>query len=129
MGGVVIGDPVAEGGRPLAGGHPLGGREEILDPDRDAAERPRVAGADGIRLGQGALRAQSHEGVQPGVQAVDRGKRHLDQLSGRELAPSHQRSLLHRAQMEDVVARHAQNLPAIAVAAGWGPLAAIPRGT
>ena len=44
---VVVGDPVAEGGTdPCVVGSPSVGGEQVLDADRHAAQRPRVAGAD-----------------------------------------------------------------------------------
>ena len=45
MGAVVVGDPVAEGRASLRRRNPLGGGEQVLDPDRDPAERARIAWA------------------------------------------------------------------------------------
>ena len=72
MGAVVVGDPVAEGRASLRGRNPLGRRQQILDPDRDPAERARIARAYGVRLGQGTLGAHEDERVQDGVHALDR---------------------------------------------------------
>ena len=44
--GVVVRDPVAEGGAAVGHRQALGRREQVLDPDRHAAQRPRVAGPD-----------------------------------------------------------------------------------
>ena len=99
MRGVVVGHPVAEGGLPSRGRNALGGREQVLDADRHAAERPRVAGANGVRLGQRALGAERDERVQLGVQPLDRGERRLDQLARRDLAGADERGLLDGAQL------------------------------
>ena len=64
MGAVVVGHPVAEGRASLRGRNPLGGGEQVLDADRDPAERARIAWAYGVRLGQGALGAHEDERVQ-----------------------------------------------------------------
>jgi hypothetical protein len=65
--------------------------EEVLDPDRHAADRPRVAGPD--LCGRASpLAAHGHERVQLG--APDRRQRRLDQLARRHLARTNRRRLL-----------------------------------
>ena len=77
----MVGDPVAEREAALGGREPLGGRQQVLDPDGNAAQWPWIARAHTVRLLQRALGAESHEGVQHGVEALDRLQRRPDELA------------------------------------------------
>ena len=109
---VVVGDPVAERGAALRRRKAFGRRQQILDPDRDAAEGSCVARLHRVGLGERALRAQRDEGVQARVQPLDRRERRLDELACGHLAGTHGCRLVESAQPEEVVGRRhgAENL-------------------
>ena len=102
MGAVVVGDPVAERGASLRRRHPLGRREQVLHPDRDAAERPRVSRAHAVGLREGAVSEHGDERVHGRVVALDRLERRLDELARRDLARTDERRLLDRGEREHV---------------------------
>ena len=73
---------------PIVGAHALGQRNQVLDRDRNAGQRPVVAGLDRIRLGERTLLAERHERVQLAVQALDRLVGGLHQLARADTSPS-----------------------------------------
>ena len=98
----MVGDPVAEGGAALGRREALSGRQQVLDADGHAAQWPRIAGADGVRLGERPLAAHEDERGQLGVQAVDRIQRGLHELTRRHPARPHQGGLVDSTEVENI---------------------------
>jgi hypothetical protein len=69
---VVVGNPVLEGAAAVRGHEPFGLEAEVLHPNRHSRERPRVSGANRVRLGQRALGTEGDERVQLGIEPLDR---------------------------------------------------------
>ena len=80
VGGVVVGDPVAERRAAVRSREPIGGAEQILDGERHAAERSLVTRAHRVGLGQRTLRAANGERVDRRIEALDRLERGPHQL-------------------------------------------------
>ena len=85
---VVVGHPVAECRASLGGRHALGGGEQVLDADRDSAQRPWVAGAHAVGLGQRALSAERDERVQRRVRAARSPAATASTSSRAEISPA-----------------------------------------
>ena len=72
MGTVVVGDPVAERIAALRRGYARRRREQILDPDRNAAQGALIAGTNGVGFDERLFEAEGHKRVQPRVVTFDR---------------------------------------------------------
>ena len=87
-----------------------GGRERVLDRDRQALERAAVAGLQppvgGRRLGAGALGGERDDRVQPRVDAVDVGEVQIHQLRGRDLPCTEEAEEAGRGGEEQSVVEH-----------------------
>ena len=62
----------------------------VLDRDRHAGERPRVAGRDLAGGGQRAVAVDVDERLQPAVELLDAPHRGLRELAGAHSAPAHE---------------------------------------
>ena len=101
----------------LAGRQALGGGEQVLDADRHAAERARVARRERRRPRPSARSAQTRdERVQLRVRgARSRASEAVDELARRDLAGADERRLLDGAQPQDVVVGHCHRLLVVQV--------------
>ena len=99
---VIVGrDPVPE--EAGAAGHPPPGHgAAVLDRDRDAGERPRVTGADGLRGRERLVGVDVDERVDLRVKLLDAAQRGLDELGRADLARVHERGELERGTREQV---------------------------
>jgi hypothetical protein len=99
---VVVGNPVLEGAAAVRGHEPFGLEAEVLHPNRHSRERPRVSGANRVRLGQCALGTEGDERVQLGIEPLDRLEGSLDELACGDVACPHARRLLGRGREDEV---------------------------
>jgi hypothetical protein len=107
---VLVRHEVAVGGRPAGHRHP-GDRDEVLDPDRDAAERAglRAGGERALELPGGlqGIRVRAvAERVQTRLEAVHPAMDRLDHLDRRDLAAADRRREIDRREQAGVRSAH-----------------------
>ena len=99
--GVVARDEITEDIRAHRVGHPRDGGG-VLDGDRNAGERSRIVGADGLRRGHGTLGIDVGEGVDGRLKRLDPLERRGDQLGRADLTRMNQRGQLRRGFEEQL---------------------------
>ena len=107
---VDVGRPVAERRLALVGAQALREHDQVLDRDRHAGERARVAGPIASASARARSGQVSTNALSPGSCALDRGERGVDQLARAQPALADERGLLGGAARERVEA-HRRSLP------------------